>query len=89
MSTQSKTGLEVPVTPEESVLPRRPPVRYAFDPELAPIVEMLPTLAYDDPQRSASRPPSSPRPRGALRRPFLWRYAMRRCRARQARRRSP
>jgi hypothetical protein len=49
MSTQSKTGLEPPVTPEDSVLPRRPPVRYVFDPELAPIVEMLPTLAYDDP----------------------------------------
>jgi dienelactone hydrolase len=28
MSTQSKTGLEVLVTPEESVLPRRPFVRY-------------------------------------------------------------
>jgi hypothetical protein len=25
MSTQSKTGLEPPVTPEDSVLPRRPP----------------------------------------------------------------
>ena len=24
-------------------------MRHAFDPELAPIVEMLPTLAYDDP----------------------------------------